>query len=177
MINKLFIDNFKGLNDFEITFYPLTVLIGDNSTGKTSVLQVVELLSNFFNNDINEYFKNKSLLSSGLKSKLNKKKYITFRIEISLQNELNDIIIWELKLVTDIYQRLAVAEEFISKKDTNSVDTKLLKRTKNGLEIYNDITAKKEIKSEIPIKSNATAINNLIENKEKYEKRFPIFLN
>ncbi len=45
MIRKAKYENFKGLRDVEVTFdLPLTVLVGPNASGKTSVLQGIELL-------------------------------------------------------------------------------------------------------------------------------------
>jgi len=46
MIHKAKFENFKGLRDVEVTFDSrFTVLVGPNGTGKTSVLQGVELVS------------------------------------------------------------------------------------------------------------------------------------
>jgi AAA15 family ATPase/GTPase len=47
MIKSIYIDNFKILTDFQLDFEPVTVLIGENSVGKSTVLQVLELLSYF----------------------------------------------------------------------------------------------------------------------------------
>lgn len=44
MIDSLHIQNFKCLRDVKIDFAPLTVLIGANDSGKTSVLEALELL-------------------------------------------------------------------------------------------------------------------------------------
>jgi predicted ATPase len=44
MIHKLVLQNFKGIEAAELTFERLTVLVGPNASGKTSVLQALELL-------------------------------------------------------------------------------------------------------------------------------------
>lgn len=50
MIRKAKFENFKGLKDVEITFDSrFTVLVGPNGTGKTSVLQGVEIAAEWFN--------------------------------------------------------------------------------------------------------------------------------
>jgi predicted ATPase len=41
MINRLYIDNYKSLVNFELQLTELTLLIGPNGTGKTSVLDVI----------------------------------------------------------------------------------------------------------------------------------------
>ncbi|HHB92438.1 MAG TPA: DUF2813 domain-containing protein [Thioploca sp.] len=45
IIKSIYIDNFKILNNFRLDFEPVTVLIGDNSVGKSTILQALELLS------------------------------------------------------------------------------------------------------------------------------------
>ena len=44
MIRSIKIENFKALGGLTMTFTPFKVLIGDNSVGKTSVLQAIEFL-------------------------------------------------------------------------------------------------------------------------------------
>src|SRR5713101_5438410 len=41
MIKRLYIDNFKSLVNFELHLQDLTLLLGPNGVGKTSVLDVV----------------------------------------------------------------------------------------------------------------------------------------
>ena len=41
MINRLYVDNYKSLVNFELKFQELTLLLGANGVGKTSVLDVV----------------------------------------------------------------------------------------------------------------------------------------
>src|SRR5437667_8430979 len=41
MIKRLYIDNFKSLVNFELQLQDLTLLLGPNGVGKTSVLDVV----------------------------------------------------------------------------------------------------------------------------------------
>ncbi|CAM4350232.1 AAA family ATPase [Paenibacillus alkaliterrae] len=56
MITSLFIDNFKSLQNFTINFSNrLTVLIGTNSVGKSTVLQAIDLLSYFGTGNLKEY--------------------------------------------------------------------------------------------------------------------------
>lgn len=47
MIKSIYIDNFKALNDLKLDFEQLTLLIGTNGVGKSTVLQALELLSYF----------------------------------------------------------------------------------------------------------------------------------
>lgn len=51
MIHKLTLQNFKGIESAELAFERFTVLVGPNASGKTSVLQALDLLSGFANPD------------------------------------------------------------------------------------------------------------------------------
>jgi energy-coupling factor transporter ATP-binding protein EcfA2 len=51
MIHKLTLQNFKGIESAEISFERLTVIVGPNASGKTSVLQALDLLSGFADPD------------------------------------------------------------------------------------------------------------------------------
>lgn len=80
MIQSLYIDNFKALNDFTIELKPLTVLIGTNGSGKTTILQALDLISNFVRMDLDTYLEKRNWKPSELKSKTNKKLHMTFRV-------------------------------------------------------------------------------------------------
>ena len=42
MIKKLTVKNFKVISNLSIDFTPLTVLIGENSCGKSTILQALD---------------------------------------------------------------------------------------------------------------------------------------
>ena len=48
MLTELNIDNFKSLNSLSITLKPLTVFIGPNNSGKSSVIQAITLVKKLF---------------------------------------------------------------------------------------------------------------------------------
>jgi predicted ATP-dependent endonuclease of OLD family len=80
VIWSLYIDNFKALNDFTIELKPLTVLIGTNGSGKTTILQALDLMANFTKMDMDTYLEKRNWRPSELKSKTNKKLHMTFRV-------------------------------------------------------------------------------------------------
>ncbi len=47
MLTYAAFENFKSLRDVQIDFEPLTVIVGPNASGKTSILQGLQLLSSF----------------------------------------------------------------------------------------------------------------------------------
>src|SRR3954469_1453461 len=53
MIESLSIRNFKVLRDVDVNLQPLTVIVGPNASGKTSVLQALEIISARLNETFN----------------------------------------------------------------------------------------------------------------------------
>ncbi len=51
MIRKVTFKNFRSLRDVELTLEPLTVLVGPNSSGKTTVLEGLKPRKEFFDSD------------------------------------------------------------------------------------------------------------------------------
>ena len=51
MLKRIHIDNYKCLNNFDLTFGDLTLLIGSNGCGKTAVFEVVGKLRDFIRGD------------------------------------------------------------------------------------------------------------------------------
>ena len=48
-ISKLTIENYRNFDDFEITLKPFTLIIGENNTGKTDLLNALGLI---FSNEV-----------------------------------------------------------------------------------------------------------------------------
>jgi predicted ATPase len=71
MLKKLTIKNFKAIEDMTIEFTPLTVLIGGNACGKSTVLQALDFLRSTASRDIPEYLDSRKWTFEELKSKLN----------------------------------------------------------------------------------------------------------
>lgn len=93
MIRSLYVDNFKALNDFHIQFTPFTVLIGDNSSGKTTVLQAIAFLKYCCLSDVKTFLNERGLPEDELCSKLSTKKNITFSATLDLHGES---IVWDI---------------------------------------------------------------------------------
>ena len=45
MIKSIYVDNFKALNDFQMDFTPFTVIVGNNMSGKSTVLQLLDFMA------------------------------------------------------------------------------------------------------------------------------------
>jgi predicted ATPase len=71
MLKKLTIKNFKSIQEMTVEFDHLTVLIGGNSCGKTTILQALDFLRSAAVRDIPDYLERRKWTIAELKSKLN----------------------------------------------------------------------------------------------------------
>jgi len=84
MIKSIWIDNFKSLVDFKLDFANFSCLVGLNGSGKSTVLQVMDFLSQLMRGDLDEWLKYRHWDSSDINSKLTKKSNIDFKVVIDL---------------------------------------------------------------------------------------------
>jgi predicted ATPase len=132
MIKSIYIDNFKALNDFKIEFQPLTVLIGANSVGKSTVLQALELLAYFTkgkeHGELNNYLKDNGWSAKDLKSNFSRKKHTKFVVAIIVEEVVYQ---WKVVLEAKGNKFILIQESIISDKGdlllTNDEDALTLK--------------------------------------------------
>ncbi len=70
MIKRIKIDNFKSLNDFTIDLKPLTVVVGNNAMGKSSILQAIAFLANCTVDDFGIILERRNWTVSNVKSRV-----------------------------------------------------------------------------------------------------------
>ncbi|SHJ74797.1 Predicted ATPase [Dethiosulfatibacter aminovorans DSM 17477] len=134
MIKKMYIDNFKALNDFTIEFSNMNVLIGKNGVGKSSVLQALDFIKNFAIKDLDVYMSDRNWKASEIGSKLTSTKHITFKIHYATKN--NDVLIWSFT-VNPVKKTQLI--EFIREELTRESDQKvLLAYSSNGGRRFNN---------------------------------------
>lgn len=85
-INKIKLDNFKSLVDFEMELAAFTCLIGLNGAGKTTVLQAMDFLSQLMNGRLTEWLKQRDWKATDLLCKLVRKRTIKFSVHLTLNN-------------------------------------------------------------------------------------------
>lgn len=73
---KLHVDNFKSLNKFSMEFADFSCLIGLNSSGKSTILQSVDFISQQMHGNISQWLDDRGWEANELSSKLTKKKNI-----------------------------------------------------------------------------------------------------
>ncbi len=91
MITKIKIDNFKSLVDFELNLSKFNCLVGLNGSGKSTVLQGIDFISQLMNGEIDEWLSKRQWDAADLNSKLTKKSNITFELHI-LDKEHGQIV-------------------------------------------------------------------------------------
>ena len=84
MFRKLKVDNFKSLVDFSVEFTPMSVIIGNNATGKSSVLQAIDFLCGSIKEDFDIMLERRNWTADNIKSKLINSNKIHFESNILL---------------------------------------------------------------------------------------------
>jgi predicted ATPase len=122
MLKKLTIRNFKAIQDMTIEFTPLTVLIGENSCGKSTILQAMDFLRSAASRDIPEYLREKGWKFDELKSKCNggNAKPIEFVTTLEvLKYEKPEILEWTLSV--DSNKEWIIKEKLTRKSDNKTI--------------------------------------------------------
>lgn len=169
MLLSLKADNFKSLCRFSIGFSPLTVLIGANSAGKSSVLHAIDLLAHFATDNVNEFLAVHNWKPADLKSKhySASQRNMTFSAEFLLNNHYR--LRWDVTLLAkkeDVNVN-CVREKIV---DLN-VQRILLSRENKKLLWYDFAKNKEEEFPEIQLSGSMLALINSQE--EEFVQRFP----
>ncbi|WP_295620887.1 AAA family ATPase [Chamaesiphon sp. GL140_3_metabinner_50] len=82
-IKSIKVDNFKSLVNFDLPLTKFSCLVGLNGSGKSTVLQFFDFLSQQVKGDISGWLKKRQWESSDINSKLNRKKNINFEVLLS----------------------------------------------------------------------------------------------
>ncbi len=112
MLKRLEVKHFKSLDDFSIDFEPLTVLIGQNGSGKTTVLQALDLMGAFLRGDVNYYLERQGWDAADLVSMVTIVEHLELALEFLVEEEL---FRWEV-LFDTVDGELLVTRECLSSK-------------------------------------------------------------
>ena len=138
MITELYIDNFKSLVDFTLPCYSLTCLIGINNSGKSSILQAIDLLASVSKGQVRDWLASREWQAKDIKSQLKKGRQHTigFRLRFILDNERFS---WEgtfnlnsLSCSAETFSRLDGEEPTLLKVDNNAYT--LLENAKRSID-------------------------------------------
>ncbi len=100
MLKRIYVDNFKALNQFEMDFEPFTVVVGNNMSGKSTVLQVLDFISGFVREDFGVILERRGWKVADIKSQLQKSQRITIQCEMELPAGPENLpVYWEIQLL------------------------------------------------------------------------------
>jgi predicted ATPase len=116
MLKRLEVKNFKSLVDFSIDFEPFTVLIGQNGSGKSTVLQALDLLGAFLKGNVNHYLRERGWEAQDLSSKTNHQFVIYFVLTFEVEGEVFQwkvsFSVWEKGLRVETEQIVSISSSF-----------------------------------------------------------------
>ncbi|MEQ9669014.1 AAA family ATPase [Coleofasciculus sp. G2-EDA-02] len=92
IITHLRVENFKSLVDFNLSLAKFNCLVGLNGSGKSTVLQFFDFLSQQVKGDLDDWLKKRQWEASDINSKLTRKKNIDF--EATLLHNKNFEVKW-----------------------------------------------------------------------------------
>lgn len=147
----------------------ITVLIGTNGSGKTSILQALDLIINFAQMDIDAYLEKRNWKPYDLKSKINPKNHVTFTILFDMgANNCEKLIEWTFVLnpVKTKGKIFVISEEIINKANPK---IKLLSVDSQGISRFNFVEDK--IESFPPLNMTSSFLKNIDIQKDK--AKFP----
>lgn len=125
MLQVLEVDNFKSLIDFKMNISPMTVIVGNNAAGKSSVLQVLDLLCSCANEDFESIINRRNWNVADIRSKCLEKLSPTLMINSQysiMVEDKEENIKWSLVLKYNVQKNsISLYSEIISNADTGEV--------------------------------------------------------
>ena len=86
MITKIKVNNFKSLVDFEIGLSEFNCLVGLNGSGKSTVLQFLDFLSQLMIGNVGSWLETRQWKAADLNSKVSKKSNIDFEVIVQINS-------------------------------------------------------------------------------------------
>ena len=116
MIKSIYIDNFKALNNARIPFTPFTMLIGNNSVGKTTVLQAIAFLKYCCTSYLKIFMSERNLAVTDICSKFSNKRNLVFETELTFGEKT---IIWSIEITAEKFRnQFSLSNEKVKIGDT-----------------------------------------------------------
>lgn len=113
-LERLYISNFKSLKEFRLNFSKFTCLIGLNSSGKSTILQSIDFISQQMNGNISQWLKDRNWEGNELTYKLERKKSILGQITFLYKN---NFCIWTFNFNPTLkkctYERIYLYDRYI----------------------------------------------------------------
>ena len=117
MIKTFNVDNFKSLNNLSINLQPMTVIVGNNATGKSSILQAIDFVCGCVNDDFSVLLERRGWTVDNIRSKFIRSgtARISFGVEVVLEEPVNTTLKWGMVLQPNVAknQLHLVSEEIV----------------------------------------------------------------
>lgn len=117
MIKTFNVDNFKSLNNLSINLQPMTVIVGNNATGKSSILQAIDFVCGCVNDDFSVLLERRGWTVDNIRSKFIRSgtARISFAVEVVLEEPVNTTLKWGMVLQPNVAknQLHLVSEEIV----------------------------------------------------------------
>lgn len=117
MIKTFNVDNFKSLNNLSINLQPMTVIVGNNATGKSSILQAIDFVCGCVNDDFSVLLERRGWTVDNIRSKFIRSgtARISFGVEVALEEPVNTTLKWGMVLQPNVAknQLHLVSEEIV----------------------------------------------------------------
>lgn len=117
MIKTFNVDNFKSLNNLSINLQPMTVIVGNNATGKSSILQAIDFVCGCVNDDFSVLLERRGWTVDNIRSKFIRSgtARISFGVEVVLEEPVNTTLKWGMVLQPNVAknQLHLVSEEVV----------------------------------------------------------------
>ena len=117
MIKTFNVDNFKSLNNLSINLQPMTVIVGNNATGKSSILQAIDFVCGCVNDDFSVLLERRGWMVDNIRSKFIRSgtARISFGVEVALEEPVNTTLKWGMVLQPNVAknQLHLVSEEIV----------------------------------------------------------------
>ena len=132
---------YTDLMEFEFKNDKIVMITGPNGSGKTTILQALDLLSNCAFKDIPEYLKDKGWKVSDIKSQISKDSFLSYKSIFEFQlNQQPFILIWNINFKFHSTGINLIEENIFNDTDTVSLnisyDEALLRLRKYAGEQY-----------------------------------------
>ena len=143
MIKTFNVDNFKSLNNLSINLQPMTVIVGNNATGKSSILQAIDFVCGCVNDDFSVLLERRGWTVDNIRSKFIRSgtARISFGVEVVLEEPVNTTLKWGMVLQPNVAKnQLHLVSEEIVDLDTKENNIEFFKNYKikenNSLRYY-----------------------------------------
>ncbi|WP_027206770.1 AAA family ATPase [Butyrivibrio fibrisolvens] len=176
MIKSIHIDNFKSLVDFSADLSNLTVFIGKNASGKSTVLQAIQFIAESTKNDYDVLLSARNWTVDNIRSKLTDSKKIIFDIKIETSDDDGTVHLFEWN--TEIIAYTSKNEMFLDSEKITA-DGKSLLDYKFGKSYYlslNGEMADADISFSNILKFHSSALKNIRKSKE-LDPRLMLFMD